>query len=53
MIYHSFSVVVSGATSGMCELTNGSRLGIQEGDVKETGAITECFRQYELTCAFF
>ena len=52
MIYHCFSVV-SSASSGMCVLTNGSRPGIQEGDLKETGDITECFRQYELTCAFW
>ena len=30
MIYHSCSVVVSGAGSGVCELTNQSRLCIQE-----------------------
>ena len=30
--------MVSGAASGMCELTNQSRLGTQEGVLKETGA---------------
>ena len=37
---------VSSAGTGMCELTNQIRLGIQEGGgLKETGAKTEGFRQ--------
>ena len=31
-------VVISGARSGMCELTNQMRLGICEGGLKETGS---------------
>lgn len=36
---------VSRAGSGVCELTNQSRLGITEEGLKETVAKTECFRQ--------
>ena len=46
-------VTVTSAGSGVCELTNQSRLGIwEEGGLKETGAKTECLfstGQYEKT----
>ena len=45
MTWHSCSVVVSGAGSGMCNLTNQRRLGIQMGRLKEAVAETEYFRQ--------
>ena len=41
MIQHDCFAVVSGLESGMCELTNQSRLSVQEGGLKETGAKTE------------
>ena len=38
-------VTVTAAGSGVCELTNRSRLGIQRGALEETTAKTECFSQ--------
>ena len=35
----------------MCELTNQSRLSIQEADLKETGAQTESFRGRIQSCS--
>ena len=63
MIYNSFSVVVSGAGSGVCELTSQSRLDIQEGALKgqklkqsisDRRGIQCCsIGQYEITDVFF
>ena len=40
--------MVSGEGSDVCELANQSRLGIQEGGFKETGAKRERFMIYRL-----
>ena len=44
LVLYVIIVIVSRAGSGMCELTNQSRLSIWKGGLKETGAITERFR---------
>lgn len=41
--------MVSGAGPGVSELTNQSRLGVEEKGLKETRTKTECFRQCSST----
>ena len=41
MMYHSYTAYVSGAGSGVCELTNQGRLGVKEREALKRQALKQ------------